>query len=634
MRRIREISADTLWRLLAWGGTGAVLGGALVIASALLLSPAEWPGATMLHWGLCGAVVLLAAVWALKGGEQRPVDQYDPNPGEGSGMIRAAAALVLFLAFHVALRELPGARGETGVPDEPEDRVAGEEAVLPDVLVDFASISDLWFMGALALLVGAGALAVGGRPEPLRPATGWPRRQAVLAGLLPVVVLTAFATPTVLERDPAVHTLAGPRTAAGASTAAEPFGQAEAAALEDGDDAAWVWEHPEEGSAGEAEVVATGYGALVVGGQGVWALDSRDGTERWRFQPVGEVLWADASFDGERVAVLYEDAEREEHQQRSLAVLEAGTGKLVGDHRIHRKVDEVLLTTTTFVQVEEDVLSVRAHEQEGTEDEARYAPEAGCRQVGAPVLAGPRILVPEECTPDPEDREGEDDREGDDDREHEVRLLHEDGSPYGGHDVPGPVEEVDAAPDGWAAVVRYGGDDPGVLAFQSRAGDVIAEDLPASAVPLRGERLLYTETEEPEGTEKPEGTEEPEGTDGADRVEYRMVQPQVAVPRGETAEPEALESLVFTAQHPDPDSVIADSGVFAAVHAGDEEPTALLVAEWGSDPVTIPLDTAAEGLSPDGSPFGVALAPETVVVSGLSAGDRAHVVGVGPGPRG
>ena len=613
MRRIREISADTLWRLLAWGGTGAVLGGTLVIASALLLSPAEWPGATLLHWGLCGAVALLAAVWVLKGGEQRPVDEYDPNPGEGSGPIRAAAALVLFLAFHVALREFPGARGETGVPDEPEVRVAGEEAVLPDVLVDFASISDLWFMGALALLVGAGALAVGGRPEPLRPAAGWPRRQAVLAGLLPVVVLTAFATPTVLERDPVVHTLAGPRTAAGPSTAAEPFSQADAAALEDGDDAAWAWEHPEEGSAGEAEVVATGYGTLVVGGQGVWALDSRDGTERWRFQPVGEVLWADASFDGERVAVLYEDAEREEHLQRSLAVLEAGTGKLVGDHRIHRKVDDVLLTTTTFVQVEEGVLSVRAHEQEGTEDEARYAPETDCRQVGAPVLAGPRILVAEECTPDPEDREG------DDDREHEVRLLHEDGRPYGGHDVPGPVEEVAAAPDGWATVVRYGGDDPGVLAFQSRDGDVIAEDLPAGTVPLRGERLLYTE---------------PEGTDDADRVEYRLAQPQVAVPRGEVADPEVLESLVFTDERPDPDSVTAGSEVFAAVHAGDEEPTALLVAEWGSGPVTIPLDTAAEGLSPDGSPFGVALAPDTVVVSGLSAGDRAHIVGVGAGPRG
>ena len=53
---------------------------------------------------------------------------------------------------------------------------------------------------------------------------------------------------------------------------------------------------------------------------------------------------------------------------------------------------------------------------------------------------------------------------------------------------------------------------------------------------------------------------------------------------------------MFTAQHPDPDSVTAGSEVFAAVHAGEEGADVLLVAEWGSGPAAVPLDTAAEGL--------------------------------------
>ena len=41
--------------------------------------------------------------------------------------------------------------------------------------------------------------------------------------------------------------------------------------------------------------------------------------------------------------------------------------------------------------------------------------------------------------------------------------------------------------------------------------------------------------------------------------------------------------------------------------------------------------SAAEDLAPDGSSFGVALAPHAVVVSGFSVGDRAQVIGVGSG---
>lgn len=598
MRGPRGIGADTLWRLLSWGGTGAALGGALVLTAALSLSPAEWPGATLLHWGLCGAVVPLAVVWALRGGGQRPVGGYDSDPGEGSGLIRAAAALVLFLAFHVVLREIPGVLGWDGAGGA-DTREAGAwrdgaEIVPPDVLVDFAPISYLWFLGALALLAGAGALAASGRPEPLRPAAGRPRRQALPAGLVPVVALAVLAAPTALERDRVVHTLAEPLTRAGD------------AALEHSDEVTWVWVHPEEGSAGEVAVVGTGSGALVVGGQGVWALDSRDGTERWRFQPTGEVLWADVTFDGGRVAVLYQDDSQEAHEQRSLAVLETDTGKLVGDHRIHREVDGVLLASTTFVQVEAGGFTVRA--QEPGEEETRYQPEEGCRQAGAPVLAGPRILVPEECVVDDEERESADDRR------HQARILLEDGSRYGTREVPGPVEELSAAPDGWAAVVRYGGDEPGSLAFQGRNSSTIAEDLPAGAAPLNGQRLLYTEAEE-----------------GARQVEYRLEKPVVGEPGGGIPDTEPLASLVFTAQLPDPDSVAVSPRLFAAVQAGEHDPAVLLVGEWGSGTTAIPLGAAAEGLAPDGSSPSVALAPDAIVVSGLSAGDRAHIIGAGPG---
>ncbi|MGW5875963.1 hypothetical protein ACWFMI_05315 [Nocardiopsis terrae] len=596
MRELRGIDADTVWRLLSWAGTGAVLGGALVLTSALVLSPAEWDGASPLHWGLCGAVVLLALVWTLRGGGQRPgTDEYGPRPGEGSGPIRAAAVLVLCLALQVALRERPGARdGAAGT----EAGESGAEHALPDVLGGFALVSHFWFLGALALLVGAGALAISGRPEPLRPAAGRPRRQALLSGLVPVVALVVLAVPAGLEGDRVVHTLAEPHT---------PVGDA---ALESGDEVAWVWEHPEEGSAGEAEVVATGSGALVLDNRGVWALDSRDGAERWRFQPIGEVLWSDVTFDGERVAVLYRDDSRHAHQRRSLAVLETDTGKLVGDHRIHRKVESVLLTSRTFVQVEEGGFTVRA--QEPGAEKTAYRPEEGCGQAGEPVVAGPRILVPEECVVDGEEREGGDEPH------HEVRILLEDGSRYGTRALPGPVEELAAAPDGWAAVVRYGGDEPGSFAFQGRSRNVIAEDLPTGAEdrarPVDGELLLYTETGE-----------------GGRQVEYRLVKPVVGVPEEEVPDTETLGSFVFTAQLPDPGSVAVSPELFAAVRAGGHDTAVLLVGEWGSQATAVPLDTATDGLSPDGSPFGVALAPDAIVVSGFSAGNRAHVIGVGPG---
>lgn len=552
MRENRGIDTAVFWRLFSWAGTGAVLAGALAIATALLLGP----GATWIQWGLCGAVVLLALVWALPGGEQPPVDRYDPEPGEGSGPIRAAAALVGFLSVQVVLREL-------AEPEGPRE-----------ALIDHTSVSQLWFLGALALLVGALALAVSGRPDPRWPASGRPRIQALAAGLVPIVALSVFAVPTALERDRTVHTLAGPldRTTSAAST----------------------WEYPLEDTADAAEVVATASGALAITDQGVRALDVRDGTERWRFQPAGEVLWADADFTGERVAVLYLDEGRKEYEQRSLAVLEAETGEPVGDHRIHAQVESVLLTSTTFVEVRASGFTVRA--QEPGEEETRYLPKEGCEKSGAPILAGPRILVPEECEPD-------DEQESDDEQRYQVRMLLENGESFGTREVPGPVTELVPAPDAWATVVRYGGDEPGSLAFQGRSSNMLGEDLPGDVVALEGERLMYAETSD-------------------DRVEYRLLKPTVAGDDEKVTEPELLESLEFTTRIPDPDSVVANAERFAAI---DEEAEALLAGEWGSEPTELPLD---------GSLLSVALAPDTIVVSGLSADGRAHVIGVRPSTNG
>ncbi|WP_017587130.1 PQQ-binding-like beta-propeller repeat protein [Nocardiopsis ganjiahuensis] len=584
----RIMHPDTLWRLLSWAGTGSVLGGALVVTAAVVLGPAEWDGTAAVHWALCGAVVLLAVVWALGAEGQRPEgNEYYSLPGEGSGPIRAAAVLVVCLALQVVLRELPEA-GEAGV------RETGWEGPPPDVLVDFGAVSHLWYLAALALLAGAAVLAVSGRPEPLRPAPGQPRIEALLAGLAPVVALAVFAVPTALERDRFVHTLA------------EPLSPAESPVPAHADEVAWVWEHPEEGSAGEVSVAATDSGVLVHGARGVWALDSRDGAERWRFQPLGEVLWSQVTPDGGRVAVLYRDDTRPEHEQRSLAVLEADTGRLVGDHRIHRRVDHLLLTGATFVQVaEDDSFTVRS--QEPHEEEIRYELRGGCEQVGAPVAAGPRILVPEEC---PRDEEAPEEWFP------QVLVLTEGGARYSSLELPGPVEELTAAPDGWSVVVRYAGDEPGALAFRGRTGEVVAEDLPAGTVPLDGERLLFTETDE-----------------ATHQAEYRLEKPVVGEPGGEVPDTETLETLAFTTRIPDPDSIASSPELFAALQAGEDDPAVLLVGAWGSDPAAVPLDTAAEGLSPDGSPFGVALAPDVIAVSGLSAGDRAHVIGVGPGPR-
>jgi hypothetical protein len=116
------------------------------------------------------------------------------------------------------------------------------------------------------------------------------------------VALAVLAVPTVLERDRAVHTLA------------EPLPVTDTPAH--GDEVAWVWEHPDAGSAGGTSVAATNSGALVRGSGGVWSLDSRDGSERWRFQPAGEVLWSEATPDGERVAVLYWDETGADPEQR------------------------------------------------------------------------------------------------------------------------------------------------------------------------------------------------------------------------------------------------------------------------------------------------------------------------------
>lgn len=553
MREERGIDTTVFWRLVSWAGTGAILAGTLVTVTALLLGP----GATWIQWGLCGAVVSLVLVWALPGGEQPPMERYDSEPGEGSGPIRAAAALVGFLAVHVVLRE-------QAEPEGPRE-----------VLIDHASVSQLWFLGALVLLVGALALAVSGRPDPRWPASGRPRVQALAAGLVPIVVLSWFAVPTVLERDRTVHTLAGP--------------------LEPTTAAASTWEYPLEDAAGAAEVVATASGVLAITDQGVRALDVRDGTERWRFQPVGEVLWADADFTGERFAVLYLDEGRKSYEQRSLAVLEAETGELVGDHRIHTQVESVLLTPTTFVEVRASGFTVRA--QEPGEEETRYLPKEGCEKSGAPILAGPRILVPEECEPD------EDEQEGDDEQRHQVRMLLENGESFGTREVPGPVTELAPAPDAWATVVRYGGDEPGSLAFQGRSVNMLGEDLPGDVVALEGERLMYTEADD-------------------ERVEYRLLKPTVAGEDEKVTEPELLASLEFTTRIPDPDTVVASAERFAAI---DEEAEVLLVGEWGSEPTEIPLDD---------SPLSVALAPDTIVVRGLSADGRSHVIGVRPSTDG
>ncbi|WP_017579940.1 PQQ-binding-like beta-propeller repeat protein [Nocardiopsis valliformis] len=591
---MRWISADTLWRLISWAGTGAVLGGVLALVGAALLSPAERWGETspLLHWGLGGAIVLLTAAWALPGGEHRPGSGWDRRPGEGSGPLRAAAVLVGCLAVLVALREVPGARTPV--------RASGEGEPLPDVLVDFGAVSHLWYLSALTLLAGALMLAVAGRPEPLRPASGRPRIQAVSAGLAPAVALAVLAVPPVWDRDPSVHTLA------------EPLASAEAAASVHGDEVTWVWEHPEAGSAGEISVAATDTGALIHGPRGVWALDSRDGSERWRFQPVGEVLWSEPTPDGERVAVLYRDETGADHEQRSVAVLAADTGRPVGYHRIRDEADRVLLTDRAFLQVEESGrFTLRDHE---SGEANRYQRDRGCVQTGAPVIADARILVPEECPPD------EDDAESAEEESHQLRVLTEAGGTYGRREIPGPVEQVLSAPDGWAVVVHYGGDDPGVLAVRSRNRGVTAENLPTEpgrVVPVNGELLMYTETDE-----------------DTDQVEYRLERPVVGEPGGDIPDTETVDSLVFATPAPVPESVAVSPELFAGVRAegpDGNEPAVLLVGAWGADGIEVPLDSAAEGLAPDGSTFGVALAPHAIVVSGFSVGDRAQVIGVGSG---
>lgn len=590
------ISADTIWRLLSWAGTGAALSGALVIAGGVVLSPVErWDMAAPLHWGLCGAIMLLASVWAFRGAGQLPGTGDAPRPGEGSGLIRAAAVLVGCLALLVAWRERPGSR-------DPLVYELEEGDPLPAVLVDFEAFSHLWYLGALVLLAGALMLAVAGRPEPLLPAAGWPRRQALMSGLTPFVALAVLAVPTAVERDRFVHTLA------------EPLSLAESAERAHGTEVTWVWEHPEESPAGELSVAATASGVLVHGPRGVWALDSREGTERWRFQPVGEVLWAEVTPDGERVAVLYQDESARAHHRGSLALLGADTGQLVGVHRIHQQTEELLLTDRTFLQVEESGdFTVRGHKPEMVVSEFQEG-DGGCVQVGAPVIAAPRILVPEKCP------EYEDDAETGGEWTHWLRVLSDTGGSYGSREVPGTVEAVEAAPDGWSVLVRYGGDDPGVLAVRGRARGVIAEDLPTEpgrVVPVDGDLLMYTETDE-----------------HTDQVDYRLERPVVGEPGGDVPDTETVDSLVFATPAPVPESVALSPELFAGVRAEGADgngPATLLVGAWGAEGIEVPLGSAAEGLAPDGSAFGVALTPHAIVVSGFSVGDRAQVIGVGSG---
>lgn len=589
----RRIRVEGLWAPLAWAGTGSALAGGLLLVVLLAAGPAEWARPGPLHGALGGAVLLLVAAWAL-GGRSRRSAKDDPlsGPGEGSGPVRAVATLVFGLALALALREAPGSR-------------EGREPSVPDVLTDVGWLSHLWFLSAVALVAGAAALAVTGRPEP--PAPGRPRSGAPLAALAPFVALAVFAVPTVLDRDRLTHTLAAPL-----AEAEEPVA---------GTEVTWVWEHPQEGA---VDVEATATGVLVLGDSGVWALDSGDGTERWNFRPVGEVLWSGVSPDTGRVGVLYRDDSGTD-RGRALTILETDTGGLVGHHGVPDPVERVSLTNATFVQTGADgAFTLRDHES-GEEQPHAGTPD-GCVPVGAPVVAGTRILVPDTC-----------EEAGPHWGENPVRVLGARGDWYERAELPGPVEELASAPDGWAVVAHHGGDEPGALALRGRDGALIASDLSedgtARVDPVDGERLLFTESGE-----------------GVRRVEYRLERP-VVVPPGEgdpTTEPVA--SLVFEFADElspeeaelalDPDAVAAGPDLFAAVH-GVERTTVdggspglhLLVGTWGSEGTAVRLDTAAEGLAPDGSAFGVALAPGAVVVSGLAVGERAHVVGVGPGPR-
>ncbi|MFE9245917.1 hypothetical protein [Nocardiopsis sp. NPDC006938] len=598
----RRIDVDGLWTPLAWVGTGSVLAaGPPLVALLVTGGPAGWGGPGPLHWALGGAVALLVVAWGRGGRAQRPVgDAPVPGPGEGSGPVRASAALVAFLALPTLLRE---ARS-------PSEEEGGGARSAPDVLTDPGWVSHLWLLVAVALLVGGLALAVSGRPEPLRPAPGRARRAVLAAVLAPAVALAAFAVPVVLDRDRLEHTLAAPSGEPG-----EPVR---------GDEVAWVWEHPEEGSAGGVRVAATGTGALVLDDGGVWALDSGDGTERWRFRPVGETLWSGVSPDTERVGVLYRDASAMDGRGRALAILESDTGRLVGRHTVHDRVEGVLFTNATFVEVgPEGGFVVRDHSTGAIWQHAEV-PD-GCAAAGAPVVAGARILVPDACEEESRHR-GQD----------PVRVLAAHGEWFERGDLPGPVEELVSAPDGWAVLARYGGDDPGALALRGRDGAVIAEDLPVDGAPrvdpVDGERLLFTAYD-----------------DGARRVEYRLERPVVVPPGGDEPTTETEASLEFAFE----DALTADEEerslelgavatgpeLFAAVPGVPRAPVGaaggaaayLLVGAWGSEGSVVRLDTAVEGLEADGSAFGVALAPGAVVVSGLAVGDRAHVVGVGPG---
>lgn len=279
---------------LFWCGTGMLSTGLLTAAAGLLLGGGRESGAwSFVLWGLLGVAVAGLLVSAYTSFRKK-----DGEAAPRTGAVRLWACLALLGAVVLCL---------VGFPSESfwwtRFGFADSEALLSAVAWAGTAAAALGFL--LVLVSGA------------RKARS---RRRFLAGLVAgvaaaAVVAAGGAAATVYEEvEHTTHEAAGTPAAVPASA----------------EEVTWVWEAPEGVAVHDVHPVPGG--ALVDVGDGVIALDTVTGEERWRYRRPGQVARFGVAPDGQTVVLSYFTAERGFQTRRF--VLDARSGRLLGEYDV------------------------------------------------------------------------------------------------------------------------------------------------------------------------------------------------------------------------------------------------------------------------------------------------------------